>query len=300
MRVMEMITKTTGKSRVSTLIGGLAAGVITAVSLGASPGTAWAEQNERKALRVCADPYSLPQSSKEQNGYENKIAELFAADLGIPVEYTWFPQRMGFIRNTLRSEDTPDGSYKCDIVMGVVEGFELAATTDPYYHSGWSMVYVKGTGLDDIKTPEDLAKLPEERKSKLRIGSFDRAPTTKWLFQNDMINQMVGFQIMSGDARESPGDIIENKLIKGDLDIVMIWGPIAGYYAKKHGEAHDVELEVIPMRSEPGIKLDYKIAMAVRYGEREWRDQVNGLLAKHKDAIRQILLDYGVPLIEEE
>src|SRR5690606_20796314 len=125
-------------------------------------------------LKVCADPHNLPMSNQELAGYENKIAALFADKLGIPVRYTWFPQRIGFIRNTLRDNDTPDGEYKCDLVMGVIDNFELAATTRPYMRSSWAMVYVKGRGLDYIQSQDDLANLSQEQKEQLRIGIWDR------------------------------------------------------------------------------------------------------------------------------
>jgi quinoprotein dehydrogenase-associated probable ABC transporter substrate-binding protein len=250
---------------------------------------------ERKALKVCADPYSLPTSNKEQQGYENKIAALFAKDLGLPLQYEWFPQRIGFIRNTLKNNDTPDQSYKCDIVMGVVDNFELAATTKPYYHSAWAMVYVKGRGLDTVKTPQDLANLPPDRKKALRIGLFDRSPATQWVFKHDLLSQMVPYQIMSGDARAYPGEILEKDLVNDKINLTFIWGPIAGYFAK---QIKDHTLVVIPMVSEPGMKFDYRIAMAVRRGEKEWKDQVNSLIDKHKDEIHTILTEYGVPLLE--
>ena len=125
---------------------------------------------ERNALRVCAPPHNLPMSNEAEEGYENKIAELFAEKLGLPLEYTWFPQRIGFIRNTLRFNNTPDESYICDIVMGVIENFELAAPTRPYLHSAWAMVYIKGRGLDFIKSQDDIKNITEEQKAKLRIG----------------------------------------------------------------------------------------------------------------------------------
>lgn len=254
-----------------------------------------ADAAERKAFKVCADPYSLPTSNREQQGYENKIAALFAKDLGLPLQYEWFPQRIGFIRNTLKNNDTPDQSYKCDIVMGVVDNFELAATTNPYYHSAWAMAYVKGRGLDDVKTPTDLANLPQKRKETLRIGLFDKSPATQWVLKNGLMGQMVPYQIMSGDVRAYPGEILEKDLVNDKINLTFVWGPIAGYFAKQI-KGHT--LAVIPMTSEPGIKFDYRIAMAVRRGEKEWKDQVNSLIDKHKDEIHTILTEYGVPLLE--
>lgn len=252
---------------------------------------------ERKAFRVCADPYSLPQSNNQEQGYENKIAELFASSLGLPVEYEWFPQRIGFIRNTLRDNNTPDGTYKCDIVMGVTDNFELAAPTRPYLHSAWAMVYAKGRGLDDIRIPQDLANLPPERKEKLRIGAFDKSPAVRWLFRNGLVDRIVPFQAMTGDPHAYPGQIIDHALAHDEIDIAFVWGPIAGYFAKQLKEP---ELKVVLMHTEPGIKFDYQIAMAVRFGEKEWKEQINQLIEQHQDDINAILDEYGVPRLPLE
>ncbi len=277
--------------------GRVGAGAATVALLLYVAGAAAAEPAAaREALKVCADPVSMPTSNKEGQGYENRIAELFAKSLGLPLQYEWFPQRIGFIRNTLRSNDTPDESYKCDLVMGVPDNFELAATTRPYYRSVWSMVYVQGRGLDDVKAPADLAALPEERKRKLRIGLFDRSPAAEWVMTNGFIEQMVPYQIMSGDANAYPGQIIEQDLLEGKIDVTFVWGPIAGYFAKQAaGKGHDVM--VLPMPTDTGTKFDYQISMAVRFGEKAWKEQVQGLIDRHQAEIEAILKDYGVPLL---
>ena len=250
---------------------------------------------ERTALKVCADPFNLPMSSREGQGYENRIAELFGRKLGLPVEYEWFPQRIGFIRNTLRNNDTEDGSYKCDLVMGVIENFEIAAPTRPYYHSTWAMVYVKGRGLDFIESQADLKNLDDEQKAKLRIGVWDRGPGTDFVFQAGLMEQAIPFQSMSGDAREIPGKIIERDLISDKINLTFVWGPIAGYFAK---QATDHEVVVIPMRNEPGLRFDFQIAMAVRHGDKAWRDEVNELIAHNQGEIDEILREFNVPLLE--
>ncbi len=253
---------------------------------------------ERTAFKVCADPFNLPFSNEEQQGFENKIAELFAEQLNLPVEYTFFPQRIGFIRNTLRSEIRP-GEYKCDVVIGVPDGFELAATTKPYYSSAWAMVYIKGRGLDDVKTPEDLANLPPERKQQLKVGLFDRGPAQLWVFKNGLMEQMVPYRMMSGDAREYPGQIVERDLVDGKIDVTFIWGPIAGYFAKQIDSAEIVVILMASDPDDPEMRFDYNIAMAVRHSDREWKKQLNQLIDQNRDEIREILVDYGVPLIEE-
>lgn len=248
----------------------------------------------RTTLKVCADPNSMPASNEKQEGFENKIAKLFADSLGLPVEFYWFPQRFKFLRNSLKKEN-PDGSFKCDLVMSVPVGFDMAATTKPYYHSTYAMVYVKGRGLDDIKSQEDLVNLPEERKKQLRIGLYDVGPATEWAFKHDLLDYMIPYQHMTADVSDYPGRIIENDLVQDKINVTFEWGPIAGYYSKK---LKDVELVVVPMKSEPGIQFDYTFAMAVRYGEKEWKQQINTLIDKHRQDIARIFDEYGVPQLE--
>lgn len=130
-----------------------------------------------KVLRVCADPNNLPLSNDKGEGYENKIAELLAKDMGYKLEYAFFPHRMGFVRMTLRAKHPElPGRYKCDLIVGVPVGFDMGATIKPYYRSTYAMVFKKGRGLDDVKVPDDLLKLPKETLSKLRFGVFSQTP----------------------------------------------------------------------------------------------------------------------------
>jgi quinoprotein dehydrogenase-associated probable ABC transporter substrate-binding protein len=261
---------------------------------GASIAASDDERPPRKSFKVCADPNSMPASNQKQEGFENKIAKIFADSLGLPLEFYWFPQRFKFFRNSLKKEN-PDGSYNCDLVMSVPVGLDMAATTKPYYHSTWAMVYVKGRGLDDIKTQDDLVNLSPERKKQLRIGLYDVGPATDWAFKHDLIDYMVSYQHMTADVDDYPGRIIENDLVQDKINVTFEWGPIAGYYAKK---IKDHELVVIPMVSEPGAKFDYTFAMAVRFGDKEWKQTINDLIDKHRDDINKVFTDYGVPLLE--
>lgn len=246
----------------------------------------------RTALKVCAPPYNLPMSDKDGSGYENRIAKLFAQELGLPLETTWFPQRMGFIRATLKNNETADGSYKCDLVMGVVDNFELAATTVPYMRSSWAMVYVKGRGLDWVTSQADLANLDDAKKKLLRIGVWDQGPTTELVYHLGLFEHATPYPIMSGDARQGPGHVIENDLVADKVNLTFAWGPIAGYLAKK---IKDHELVVIPLQNERGLKFDYQISMAVRHPDKAWKAEVNGLITRNRGKIDAILDEYGVP-----
>ena len=247
---------------------------------------------EREAFRVCADPNNLPFSHRNEQGFENRLAELWADKLGLEVEYTWFPQRRGFIRNTLRAKNEND-QYKCDVVMGIAEGFDQLMTTKPYYRSTYALVYVKGRKLDGVQSGDDVVNLDDERKSELKIGAFDATPGPAWLQRHGMLRQMVGFPAMSGDPEDYPGEIIEQGLTAGELDAALVWGPIAGYFAKRS----DIEMVVIPLESEPGVHFDFGISAGVRRGEDEAKEQLEQLMDETSDEIREILESYNVPLL---
>lgn len=251
---------------------------------------------ERQAFKVCQDPNNLPFSSTDGQGIENKIAELFARDLGLPVSYYSFPQRLAFIRNTLRYK-LPGEDFRCDIVMGVPAGFDQVSATKPYYRSTYAMVFAKGVGLDEVKSSRDFLALPAEKRKGLRIGLYDRSPASDWLARHDMVDQGVPYPILNPDPAQYPGEIIERDLGAGKLDVAIVWGPIAGYYAKR---VRSRELVVVPMSPEPGMKFDYSMAMGVRYGEPLWKKQIEDLIAKRQPEIQAILRDFGVPLLEPE
>ncbi len=255
----------------------------------------WAESTERTELKVCADPYNLPYSNKKSEGFENKIAELFAKDLGLPLKYEWFPQRMGFIRNTLKSEVTY-GNFKCDLVMGVPDRFELAATTKPYFASTYVFVYAKGRGFDNVKKASDIDNIPEDVRKKIRVGAFDRGPGQLWLFEHGLFGHMKPYMAQSGDIRINPINILDD-IVDNIIDATVIWGPIAGYYVKKN---KNVELALMPLQSSQEnaeMKFDYNISMAVRHGENSWKAKINELIEKNQANINKILNDYGIPVV---
>jgi quinoprotein dehydrogenase-associated probable ABC transporter substrate-binding protein len=249
---------------------------------------------EAPAFRVCADPNNLPFSAESRDGLENKIAEIWAQELGLPIEYTWFPQRRGFVRKTLKALDET-GAYKCDIVMGVGAGYDLLLTTKPYYRSTYALVYVKGRNLDDVTSGEDFINLNREIRDRLRIGAFTPTPGVKWLARHGMTEQLVPFLAMSGDPEAYPGEIVEKELIEGKLDAAIIWGPIAGFFAQ---QAKSVELAVILLPSEPGIQFDFAISAGVRYGDRERKQTLEALISKTAVPMQAVFAAYGVPLLE--
>jgi quinoprotein dehydrogenase-associated probable ABC transporter substrate-binding protein len=248
----------------------------------------------RSALRVCQDPNNLPFSNTQAQGIENKLADLFAHDLGLPVTYYAWPQRLTFIRNTLKYK-LPGEDYPCDIVMGVPAGYDQVSATKPYYRSTYALVFPKGIGLDDVHSVADFLALPPAKLKSLHIGIYDRSPASAWLARHDLVDQGVPYLIMNPDPAQYPGQIIQDDLAGGKIDAAIVWGPIAGYFAKR---VKTRELVVVPMASEPGVKFDYAIAMGVRYGEPAWKQEVQSLLDKHQAEIQAILRDYGVPLLD--
>ena len=251
---------------------------------------------ERKALRVCQDPNNLPFSNTKAEGIENRIAEVFGKALGLPVTYYSFPQRLAFIRNTLRFK-LPGSDYPCDIVMGVPVGFDQVSVTKPYYRSTYAMVVDKSLpNLAQVSSIDDLLKLDPAALKKLRIGVYNRSPGSEWLVKHGLVEQGVPYQTMNADPDQYPGDIIERDLAAGKIDAAIVWGPIAGFFAKR---VTAKPLAVLPMASEPGVKFDFQMAMGVRYGEREWKQKIEGLIESERPAIQAILREFGVPLLDE-
>ena len=251
--------------------------------------------DKRTQLRVCQDPNNLPFSNTKGEGIENRIADLFGKALNLPVTYYSFPQRLAFIRNTLRYK-LPGQDYPCDIVMGVPVGFEEGVSvTKPYYRSAYALVFPKGKGLDNVSTVDEFLALEPAKLRALRIGLYDRSPASAWLSRHQLVESGVPYPIMNPDPQQYPGEIIEKDLASGKLDAAIVWGPIAGYFAQR---VKTPQLVVLPLRSEPGIRLDYEMAMGVRFGEREWKQQVEGLIDSRKADIQAILKEYGVPVVD--
>jgi quinoprotein dehydrogenase-associated probable ABC transporter substrate-binding protein len=260
--------------------------LLVAVGVHAAPAAA------RDVLRVCADPNNMPFSHKDETGFENRLAKIWAQKLGVPLEYAWFPQRLGFIRNTLNAPAVDRPGFKCDVVMGVAAGSEMLLTTEPYYHSTYALVYARGRGLDDVGSATVFTSLPDERRQKLKVATFTPTPGATWLARHGMTAQMVAFPVMSGDPDAYPGQLIEQELLGRKVDAVVIWGPIAGYYAKI---SRDVELKVIPLPSEPDIKFDFGIAAGVRFADKEGKAELQTLIEQTREQIDELLTEFQVP-----
>lgn len=246
----------------------------------------------QESVRVCADGYNMPYSNKEKEGFDNRIAELLGEELGIPVEYYWFPQRIGFSRNTIKSVDPQTGKFRCDLAMSIPEHTDFLKPTKPYWSSIEAMVYRQGEGYE-LNKLEDIATVSKEQKP-LRIGIFDRGVTTKQLLELGLANQIEYFQMMSGDVSVNAGRIIEGALANGEIDVALLWGPIAGHYAS----VSDIPMTVKPL-NELGEAMVFSFSMGTRYQDKKWNALLNKFLDKRRDDINAIMSEYNMPSLEK-
>ena len=242
-------------------------------------------------LRVCADPNNLPFSNGRGQGFENKIAELLAQDMGERVEYTWWAQRRGFFRNTLKSG-------VCDVVIGVPAGFEMALTTRPYYRSTYVFVSRKDRKLD-LKSFNDPA-LKHLKIGVQMIGDdFSNTPPAHALSRRNIVGNVKGYTVYGDYNQPNPPARIVDAVEKGDIDVAIVWGPLAGYFAK----ASRVALEVVPVSpqvDQPFLPFVFDISLGVRRGDQELKDQVEQVLERRRSEIDRILQDYAVPRLDQE
>lgn len=251
-----------------------------------------------RVLRVCADPNNLPLSNAHGEGYENKIAEQLARDLKRRLEYTYFPQGMGFVRNTLRNKDPQTQQFKCDVIIGVPKGYELTATTRPYMRSTYALLFRHRPELESLETADDLMKLPLEQRRTLRIGVFGRSPGADWLLRNELLDRAVMYSPQSGDPAENPAHTIERDLAAEKIDLAILWGPMAGFLVRNHSAVP--AWRAVPFVPDREIKFDYEISMGVRFGEKEWKDTLDQWIAGHEESVRGILASFLVPLVDAD
>ncbi|MFI3184358.1 MAG: quinoprotein dehydrogenase-associated putative ABC transporter substrate-binding protein [Methylococcaceae bacterium] len=252
----------------------------------------------QEKFKVCADPLNPPYSTKNKDGFENKIAELFAKELGQTIEYTWFPQRIGFIRNTLtaplKDGDVDSNEFKCDVIMGVPAGYDLTLTTEPYYQSTYVLLIAKGRGWDDITSATQLSDLSLQRQASLKMAMFDRGPGTTWMQKNGLLDVGIPYQSMTGDDENNVAMQIEKDLKAKKIDMVILWGPMAGYIATQSPKN---SYAMIPMKSTPDMKFEFAMAMGVRNGDNGRKEALNKLIVANAEKIRSIVTSYQIPLL---
>jgi len=249
---------------------------------------------ERGVLRVCADPNSPPFSMADESGFENRLAELIAEDLGLPLEYTWYPQRFGYTRATIRRWLEEEGRYRCDVLMGVPQQASGFSTTTPYYHSTHVVVFPKDSGLE-LEQASDLLALDAQTQSRIRIGAFDRSPATDWLIRNGLRSNIKGYILADGDLSFYAGKIIEDDLMNGTIDVAIIWGPIAGYFAAKV----EKEMVLLPLQSAPGAQFDYPVSIGVRAGDHEMLRPLQVALRNNQEKVEALIEEYNLYTVED-
>ena len=253
---------------------------------------------DSSVLKVCSDANNLPQSDDKGQGYENKIAEALAHDLKRKIEYTYFPQRMGFVRNTLRAQDETTHQFKCDVIIGVPKDYDLTATTQPYMRSTYAIVVPASAEFRDFKSAADVLNLPAARLRTLRIGIFARTPGSDWVLKNNLLDHATLYAVQSGDPNVNPQSVVGADLTAAKIDAAIVWGPVAGFLVNRHtGSAPWV---VLPFKPDPQIRFDYELSMGVRLGEKEWRDTLDRWIGSHHADINRILSAYHVPLLDEK
>jgi quinoprotein dehydrogenase-associated probable ABC transporter substrate-binding protein len=234
-------------------------------------------------LRVCADPRDLPFSNEAGEGFENAIAKLFAEKLGKKLAYAYYPGSTGFVRNTLNA-------HRCDVIMGMPQGDELTQGTNPYYRTTYALVSKRGSGLETIETLED------PRLKGKRIGIIAGTPPATYLAVNGLLSNIKSYPLVVDTRYDAPAAEMMNDLEQGTIDVAILWGPIAGYYGKEA----KTPMSVVPLVKETkGPRMIYRIGMGVRHTDQDWKRVLNRLIAENQDAITHILIDYGVPLLDE-
>src|SRR5690348_13002305 len=236
-----------------------------------------------KVLRVCADPRNLPFSNEQGEGFENKLAELFAAKLQKKLDYMYFPQATGFVRVTL-------GAHRCDVIMGFPQGDDLVQGTNPYYRTAYALISKPGSGL------EEVTALNDPRLKGKHIGVVAGTPPGTNMAANGLMATAKPYPLMIDTRVDSSAETMANDLTKGEIDAGILWGPMAGFYAGKSNPP----LHVTPLVNEKtGPQLVYRIGMGVRRADQNWKRLLNRLIQENQGEINKLLAGYGVPLLDE-
>jgi quinoprotein dehydrogenase-associated probable ABC transporter substrate-binding protein len=270
---------------VPTLVGALACGFVAfqpvkAYAQASDPGAL--ELVDPNVFRACGDPRNLPFSNDKGEGFENKLAELFAAKLGKKLSYTYFPQATGFVRMTL-------GSYRCDIIMGFPQGDDQAQVTVPYYRTTYALIAKPGSGLEDVATIAD-PKLRDKR-----IGVVAKTPPSTNMAINGLLAHAKSYPLFIDTRADSSAQAMMDDLARGDIDCGILWGPMAGYYASKATPP----LIVVPLtRETTGPQMTFRIGMAVRPADQEWKRTLNRLIMENQAEINKLLISYNIPILD--
>ncbi len=272
------------KMRATRVVSGvLLAGAIAALVSAYGPATAARE------LRVCADPNNLPFSNQQQQGFENRIAELVARDLDMKLSYVWWAQRRGFVRNTINQN-------QCDLLIGVPASFERTRPTIPYYRSTYVFVTRRDRHLR-------IGSFDDPQLKRLRVGvqligdDGINTPPAHALSNRGIIKNVKGYTVYADYRQPNPPARIIDAVANGDVDVAVAWGPLAGYFAQRETVPLDVR-PVSPQIDLPFLPFVFDISMGVRRGNDALREQLNGIIERRRPEIDRILADYAVPRVD--
>ena len=244
-------------------------------------GAASGEQGE--PIRVCADPDNLPYSNRELQGFENKIAEVIAQELGASLDYYWWPAQMGLVRNTLQRD-------RCDVLISIPKGFDPVLWTKPYYRSTYMLAYRSDRKLG-------LRSLDDPALKKLRIGVHVNTPPYDALAERGLAENMVGYRLFfdphDPDPSRRPEKVLQD-VVSGAIDLAVAWGPMVGYFTRQHPTP---ALEIVPLGDDPSEAMTYEFSMGVKKGNRELKTRLEGALDRREADVRRILADYAVPIL---
>jgi quinoprotein dehydrogenase-associated probable ABC transporter substrate-binding protein len=234
-------------------------------------------------FRACEDPRNMPFSNEKGEGFENKLAELFASKLGKKLSFTYFPQATGFVRMTL-------ASFKCDVIIGFPQGDDQAQITIPYYRTTYALISKRGSGLEDVTTISD-PKLKDKR-----IGVVARTPPSTIMAMNGLLARAKSYPLFIDTRADSSAQMMIDDLNRGDIDCGILWGPMAGYYAARA----DPPLVMVPLVKEAAtVPMMFRIGMAVRPSDQEFKRTLNKLIQENQAEINRLLISYNIPILDE-
>jgi quinoprotein dehydrogenase-associated probable ABC transporter substrate-binding protein len=262
---------------------GLALLAVAATLSGAAIAQTRPDLVSRDRLRVCAAPADLPFSDRAKQGFENRIAEIVADELKVPLHYFWMPQGPGYVRATL-------GEDMCDLIIGYAADADIVDHSNPYYASTYVLVSRAGSGLDKIESLDD------PRLADVKLGVIAATPPADHLLRLGLIDKARTYALLVDRRFASPAQEAIRDVETGVIDAAILWGPIGAHFAKMA----EKPMSVAPLKSEARPALSFRIAFGLRRNELEWRHQLNDILRKRKADIDSVLRDYGVPLVAIE
>ena len=239
---------------------------------------------DAKVLRVCADPNNLPFSNEKGEGFENKIAEYLAKKINKELAYAFYPGATGFVRNTLNA-------HLCDVILGIPQGNDLVQPTNPYYRTTYAIVTRAGSDLEGLTTLDD----PRLKSKQYRIGLVANTPPGNILAKEGLMGAVKPYPLMVDTRFDSSSATMIRDLEAGEIDVALLWGPIAGYYVKNA----NTKLKLAPIQETSGTRMAFRVAFGVRHSDQIWKRDLNQFISQNKSELEKILIDYGVPLIDE-